>query len=128
MNSAQHLGDLIRPLLRRLRRSAILDQWPLPVTSGTLDEQERSWARTFVELAWAADRLDVVGEILGVLDAEPVEVSPDIALGRLQGAHELWYSVDQKRAVVYAMRAWVQACPCLSAMPALVEAGVGDPR
>lgn len=128
MNSAQHLGDMIRPLLRRLAQSAIApNKWPLPTTTGTLDEQERSWARTFVELVRAADRLGEVGEVLRVLDASPAEVSPDTALGRLQGAHDLWLELDQRK-VAYAMRAWVQACPYLSAMPALVEAGVGGPR
>ena len=127
MISAQHLGDLIRPLLRR--NCMARNTWTtLPLERGSVDEVEASWARTFVELVQIADRESVVPEVLAVLDDIHPSVDPSIALGRLLGVHDLWTNVGQKRAVVYAMRAWVQACPCLDRMPALVAAGVGDPR
>ena len=127
MTPTEHLGDLIRPLLRRNCASQSI--WTtLPVETGTRDEQEQSWARTFVELVLMAERVGVVPAVLDVLDNPLSQGDPAIAMGRLRGAYDLWGSVDQKKAAVYATRAWVQACPCLPSIPALVKAGVGDPR
>lgn len=127
MTPAEHLGDLIRPLLRRLCMAQ--NTWTtLPLERGSVDETEVSWARTFVELVLVAERVDALQGVLDVLDGLYASVPVDPAPGRLHGTLDLWEALDQRRTVVYAMRAWVQGCPYLGRMPALVAAGVGDPR
>jgi hypothetical protein len=121
------LGDLIRPLLRRNLLAS--KTWTaLPAMGGSLDEQEQSWARTFVELVLVADRVDALQDVLDVLDSYFRPVPAHLALGRLHGTLDLWEALDPRRATAYAMKAWVQGCPYLGRMPALVAAGVGDPR